>query len=170
MRKIIGFFCLAASLLLAPVPAFAQNNSNLATSDRILVDRVDANGVGTPGAVLIKQVFNGVGLGYLPGTGAGCAVTQGTSRTTAVTCAGYSGQITLFSAAGATAAASFTVNDANIASTDTIEVVETSGTNLYQIFVTNVGSGTFQITFFTTGGTATDAPVFTFAVVHAATN
>lgn len=170
MRRIFGFLAIAASLLLSPVPALAQQNANLGPNDRIMIDRVDANGVGTPGAVIANQVFNGIGLGYLPGTGAGVAVTQLTSRTTAVTANAYSGQITLFSAAGSAVAASFTVNDNLVKSTDTIEAVEASGTNLYQIFITNVGNGTFQVTFFTTGGTATDAPVFTFAVVHAAIN
>lgn len=170
MRKFLGFVALAASLLLAPVSAFAQNNSNLAATDKVLVTRLDANGNGTPGAVLVGQVYNGVGLGYSAGTGAGCAVTQITSRTTGVTCAGYSGAITLFSAAGSATAASFTVTDSLVKAGDTVEAVETSGTNLYQIFITNVANGSFQVTFFTTGGTATDAPVFTFAVVHAATN
>jgi hypothetical protein len=170
MRKIIGFFALAASLLLAPVSAFAQNTSNLAATDKVLVTRVDANGVGTPGAVVVGQVFNGTGIGYSAGTGAGCAVTQGTSRTTAVICAGYAGQITMFSAAGSATAATFTVTDSKVISTDTVEIMQASGTNLYTVIITAVANGSFNVTFFTTGGTATDAPVLNFTVIHAATS
>jgi hypothetical protein len=157
MRKLIGFFALAASLLLAPVSAFAQNTSNLAATDKVLVTRVDANGVGTPGAVVVGQVFNGTGIGYSAGT-------------TAVICAGYAGQITMFSAAGSATAATFTVTDSKVISTDTVEIMQASGTNLYTVIITAVANGSFNVTFFTTGGTATDAPVLNFTVIHAATS
>jgi hypothetical protein len=42
-----------------------------------------------------------------------------------------------------------------------------SSSNLYLVFVTAVAAGSFQITFQTTGGTGTDAPVFNFAVIKA---
>lgn len=171
MRRIFGFLAIAASLLLSPVPALAQQNANLGPNDRIMIDRVDANGVGTPGAVIANQVFNGIGLGYLPGTGAGSTVTQLTSRTTAVTINFYAGQITMFSAAGSATAASFTVNDNLVKSTDVIEILPASGaTNLYMVQVTAVANGSFQVTFFTTGGTATDAPVLNFIVIHGTAN
>ena len=46
----------------------------------------------------------------------------------------------------------------------TIDLSVKSATNLYMIGVTAVANGSFNITFYTTGGTATDAPVFNFGV------
>lgn len=165
MRRFLGFLC-AALMLAMPTVAVAQNTSNLSTSDKVLIDRVDANGVGTPGAVSVFNLFNGIGIGY--GTGGGGAVTQLTSRTTGVTLNTLSGQITMFSAAGSATAASFTVTDSAVGANDTINFSVKSGTNLYVVVATAVAAGSFQVTFFTTGGTATDAPVITFAVIHAA--
>ncbi len=105
------------------------------------------------------------GLGY--GTGAGGAVTQASSRTTGVTLSKVCGAITLVSAAGSATPQTFTVTNTTVAANDTIVVNQQSGTDLYEIFVTNVGSGSFKITFFTTGGTTTEQPVFNFAVIKA---
>jgi hypothetical protein len=107
------------------------------------------------------------GLGY--GTGSGGAVTQITSRTTGVTLNKTNGAITLFSAAGSATWASFTVTNSTVVATDVIEVCVKSGTNLYLVSVTAVAAGSFQISFATTGGTATDAPVFNFAICKAVT-
>jgi hypothetical protein len=164
MRRLISF-ALVASLLFASPAALAQNTSPLASTDVVKVTRVDANGNGTPGAVAIGKLFNGTGIGY--GVGAGGVVTQLTSRTTGVTLNTFSGQITMFSAAGSATAASFTVTDSAVAAGDDIILNEKTGTNLYVLSVTAVAAGSFQVTFFTTGGTATDAPVITFAVIHA---
>jgi len=117
------------------------------------------------GPILSRHPTAGNGYGF----GAGGAVTQLTSRTTGVTLNNVCGAITLFSAAGSATATSFTVTNSTVAATDLIEVGEKSGTNLYVVVVTAVAAGSFQITFFTTGGTATDAPVFTFAVVKSVT-
>ena len=106
-----------------------------------------------------------VGLGY--STGAGTAVTQETNRTTTVIASAVSGAITLFSAAGSATAASFTVTNTTVVATDTIIVNQRSGTDLYEIHVTDVSAGSFQITFFTTGGTTTEQPVFNFALIKA---
>jgi hypothetical protein len=102
------------------------------------------------------------GIGY--GTGAGGEVTQLTSRTTGVTINKRCGAITMFSAAGSATAATFTVTNSVVGANDIIIVNQKSGTNLYKFFVTAVAAGSFNITFFTTGGTATDAPVINFAV------
>lgn len=101
-------------------------------------------------------------LGY--GAGAGGTVTQLTSRTTGVTINKPSGQITLFSAAGSTTAASFTVTNSYVGAQDTISISQASGTNLYVTSVTTVSAGSFVITFYTTGGVSTDSPVFNFNV------
>lgn len=107
------------------------------------------------------------GLGY--GTGSGGTVTQGTSRTTGVTLNKTNGAITMFSAAGSVVAATFTVTNNTVAATDTIILNQKSGTNLYVFLVTAVAAGSFNITFYTTGGVATDAPVINFSVIKAVT-
>jgi hypothetical protein len=103
------------------------------------------------------------GIGYA--TGAGGAVTQLTSRTTGVTLNKASGAITMFSAAGSATAATFTVTNSTVAATDTIVLNQKSGSNLYNFIVTAVAAGSFNVTFYTTGGTATDAPVINYSVV-----
>jgi len=103
------------------------------------------------------------GLGYA--TGAGGTVTQGTSRTTGVTINKTSGAITLFNAAGSATAATFTVTNSTVAATDVIILNQKSGTDLYDLMVTSVSAGSFNITFRTTGGTTTEQPVFNFAVI-----
>ena len=105
------------------------------------------------------------GVGYA--TGAGGAVTQLTSRTTGVTLNKTAGAITLFSAAGPTVAATFTVTNSTVAATDVVILNQKSGTDLYDLMVTAVAAGSFNITFRTTGGTTTETPVFNFAVIKA---
>ena len=103
------------------------------------------------------------GVGYA--TGAGGAVTQGTSRTTGVTLNKTTGAITLFSAAGSATAATFTVTNSTVAATDVIILNQKSGTDLYDLMVTAVAAGSFNVSFRTTGGTTTEQPVFNFAVI-----
>jgi len=103
------------------------------------------------------------GIGYA--TGAGGAVAQASSRTTAVTLNTVTGAITLVSAAGTASWQTFTVNNSAVAATDTIIVNQKSGTDLNQIHVTAVGAGSFNISFATTGGTTTEQPVFNFSVI-----
>jgi len=126
---------------------------------------IDGDGKGT---FLGGAVVNGVnGLGYA--TGAGGTVTQTTSRTTGVTLSKPTGAITMFSAAGSTTAATFTVTNSLVAATDIIILNQKSGTNLYDLLVTAVAAGSFNITFRTTSGTATDAPVINFALIKGVT-
>lgn len=113
-------------------------------------------------------VTNPSGLGY--GTGAGGTVTQATSRTTGVTLNKPTGAITLVSAAGSTSWQSFTVTNSVVAATDCVQVSQKSGTDKYMTHVTNVAAGSFQITFATTGGTTTEQPVFSFALIKGATS
>jgi hypothetical protein len=105
------------------------------------------------------------GVGYA--TGAGGAVTQATSRTTSVTLNKTTGAITLYSAAGSATAATFTVTNSTVAATDVIILNQKSGTDLYDLMVTAVAAGSFNITFRTTGGSTTETPVFNFAVIKA---
>lgn len=103
-------------------------------------------------------------VGY--GTGAGSTVTQETSRTTGVTINAQCGAITLFTAAGSTTAASFTVTNSCVAATDVVIVNQkSSNTDKYDIGVTLVADGSFQITFRTFAGTTSEAVVFSFAII-----
>lgn len=102
-------------------------------------------------------------LGY--GTGSGGTVTQATSRTTGVTLNKPTGAITLFTAAGSATATTFTVTNSLISATDTVVLSVKSATNVYIAFVTAVAAGSFNVTFWTTGGTASDAPVINFALM-----
>ena len=103
------------------------------------------------------------GIGY--STGAGGTVVQGTNRTTGVNIDKTTGSITLFSAAGTTAATTFTVTNNTVVATDVIILNQKSGTDLYDLMVTAVAAGSFNITFRTTGGSTTETPVFNFAVI-----
>jgi uncharacterized cupin superfamily protein len=113
----------------------------------------------------IKSTGPTSGIGYA--TGAGGAVTQGTNRTTAVELNKVCGAITLFSAAGSTTPATFTVTNSTVAATDVIVINQKSGADKYHLLITNVAAGSFAVTFFTTGGTTTEQPVFNFAVIKA---
>lgn len=127
----------------------------------IQVGNGDATGTVTAAKHLSTSATGGVGYAV----GAGSTVTQLTSRTTGVTINTPTGAITMFSAAGSATAATFTVTNSSVAAVDTIILNEKSGTNLYEFFVTTVAAGSFNITFFTTGGVATDAPVINYAIV-----
>jgi hypothetical protein len=108
--------------------------------------------------------FLGVaGIGYPTGTGG--AVTQLTSRTTAVTLDKPCGRITMFSAAGSTTLAQFTVNNSIVEAEDVIILNQATGTNPYRFQVRNVVDGSFDIAFQTVSGTATDAPIINFAII-----
>ena len=102
-------------------------------------------------------------------TGAGGSVTQTTSRTTSVTINKACGSIQLFAAAGSTTWATFTVSNSTVAIGDTPIVVQRTGSNLYEIHVTKVDNGSFNISQRTTGGTTSEAPVFNFVVIKGVT-
>lgn len=137
---------------------FRFNNTSNSSTDAEIDPSGNLSAIGS-----IKSSAATAGIGYA--TGAGGAVTQLTSRTTGVTNNKACGAITLFSAAGSATYATFTVTDSAVAATDTIVVNEKSGTNLYIPIITSVGAGTFNLSFATTGGTATDAPVFNYCVI-----
>jgi hypothetical protein len=133
------------------------------TSPTLVTPNIGA-ATGTSLAVTGAVTSSGTaGVGYA--TGAGGTVTQGSSRTTGVTINKTSGAITLFSAAGSATATTFTVTNSTVAATDVIILSQKSGTDLYDLMVTAVGAGSFNITFRTTGGTTTEQPVFNFVVI-----
>lgn len=138
--------------------------ANVFANTPTLVTPVIGAATGTSLAVTAAVTSSGTaGVGYA--TGAGGTVTQGTSRTTGVTLDKTTGAITLFSAAGSATAATFTVTNSTVAATDVIILNQKSGTDLYDLMVTAVAAGSFNITFRTTGGTTTETPVFNFAVI-----
>ena len=128
------------------------------------------NFAATSGATLVSGGLTAssatVGIGYT--TGAGGTVTQTTSRTTGVTLNKTVGQITLVSAAGSTSWQTFTVTNSSVAANDVIIINQKSGTDLNEIHITAVAAGSFNVSFKTTGGTTTEQPVFTFAIIKGA--
>jgi hypothetical protein len=150
-------------------PGVLSLSNTTASTSTTTGSLVNAGGFGNAGAIFaggqIRSTSATGGIGYA--TGAGGAVTQGTSRTTGVTLNTVAGAITLFTAAGSATWQSFTVTNSAVAATDTIIVNQRSGTDLYIISVTAVGAGSFRISFATTGGTTSEAPVFNFSVIKA---
>lgn len=125
----------------------------------------DVKVTGAQVATLARAASTGA-LGYA--TGAGGAQTQATSRTTGVTSNTLTGAITLFAAAPAVGTwVSFTVTNSTVAATDTVIVSVKSGTNTYTALVTAVAAGSFQLSFTSIVGTASDSPVINFAVIKA---
>ena len=130
--------------------------------------------LGTPTLTAATNTFTGNAvwtgatstLGF--GAGNGGAVTQVTSRTTGVTLNKSCGEITLFAAIGAVTATSFTVTNSQVAATDNIVLNVKSATNKYLVFVTAKAAGSFEITFYTTGGVSSDSPVIGFTVLKSA--
>ena len=147
----------------ANTPTLVTPNIGAATGISLAVSgAVSGASVASTGAVTSSGAS---GVGYA--TGAGGTVTQGTSRTTGVTINKTCGSITLFSAAGSATPATFTVTNSTVAAGDVIILNQKSGTDLYDLKVTAVAAGSFNITFNTTGGTTTEQPVFNFAVIKA---
>ena len=107
-------------------------------------------------------------LGYGTATGQGGTVTQATSRTTGVTLNKVCGEVTLFTAAGSPTVQSFVVTNSQVAATDLIIVNVKSGTNVYRAWVSAKAAGQFTVSFLAESGTASDAPVISFAIVKAA--
>ena len=155
----------AASTL--TTPAIWNVSNTTASTSTTTGSATFGGGIGVAGAgyfgggLLSTGATQGVGYG----TGAGGTVSQGTSRTTGVTLSKMSGDITLFTAAGSATPASFTVTNTAVGITDTIEYTVRSATNTYLVFTTNIAAGSFTITFYTTGGTASDTPIIHFNVV-----
>lgn len=130
-------------------------------------DTVDPGAGSLTATAAIKSKGATQGVGYA--TGAGGTITQITSRATGVTLSKVAGDITLLAAVNAATSAAtavtITVTNTTVAATDNIVINQKSGTDKYMIFVTNVAAGSFQITWFTTGGVTNESPVFHFSVI-----
>lgn len=153
-----------AGNLTVPTKIIFYSSDGTASLDHTMTFGSDGSLTVQGGAILSMGATGGIGYA----TGAGGAVTQAASRTTNVTLNAVTGDITLVSAAGSATLQSFTVSNTTVAATDTVHVVQKSGTDLYEIFVTQVGANSFKITFGTTGGTTTEQPVFHFNVIKGA--
>lgn len=111
------------------------------------------------------------GIGYAASASGG-AVTQSTSRATAVTCTGMTGAITVYSAALASlATVAITVTDTSIRTGDVIVANHTSGGTVgaYMVTPNTIVDGTsFKINLTNiTAGSLTEAPVISFAIIRA---
>jgi len=153
-------------VMVAPVLGTVASGviSACTSTGMVMVTPVIGAATGTSLTATGTIVSTGVaGIGYA--TGAGGTVTQATNRTTGVTLNKTTGAITLVSAAGSATAATFTVLNNTVAATDVIILNQKSGTDLYDLMVTAVAANSFNVTFRTTGGTTTEQPVFSFAVI-----
>lgn len=126
-----------------------------------------ATSLAVAGSVLSSSASGGIGYS----TGSGGAVTQITTRSTGVTLNTITGAITLVSSAPTVGTwLHMTVTNSQVAATDTISVSVATGTNanFYNVVVTAVAAGSFQLSFTSIGGTNTDSAVFNFAVIKGA--
>jgi len=129
---------------------------------------VMANGFNTEKNIRSSSVSAGIGYG----TGAGGAVSQTTSRSTAVTLNNICGTITgMGSSLAAGASATFVVNNSSIALGDVVVLSVVSGptTNTSVFSVSAVSAGSFSVKARNLHATVADtgAPVLNFVVIKA---
>jgi hypothetical protein len=122
-------------------------------------------GVWTAPGFISKSKISAAGIGY--GTGAGSAVSQGTSRTTPVTINAPCGTITLFNTtATAGQVTTFTVNNTIVDPTDVVTVSIKTATGFHMVGVTSTTTDAFTVSVYTPNAVAVaEAPVLNFAVV-----
>lgn len=119
----------------------------------------------------IKSTHATAGVGY--GAGAGGAVTQLTSKSTAPPAINKaSGQITMNNAALAAAAVvEFTVSNSAVAATDTINLNLASGaatSSAYRYWISAIAAGSFKVCVENrSAGSLSEALIFNFAIVKA---
>lgn len=101
--------------------------------------------------------------------GPGSTVTQATSKSTAVTCDGACGVITMHAASlAATTSVSFTVSNSYIDADDTVNVCIASGatTNSYMVVIDAVAAGSFRVHLRNlTGGALAEALLLNYSIV-----
>ena len=109
-------------------------------------------------------------LGY--GTGAGGAVTQATSKSTAVTLNKPCGRVTMNAEAlAAGASVTFSVSSTLVASTDTVLLSSPAFGLSYRLECASVASGLFYVRVTNiTGGSLSEAVVINFAIIKGATS
>lgn len=110
-------------------------------------------------------------IGY--STAAQGAVTQATSKSTAVTLNTSAGRITMNNASLATATnATFTLNNSTISSNDAVILTISGGQatpGSYNVFANSLSAGSVSITLRNiSGGSLSEAVVINFAIIHCA--
>ena len=118
---------------------------------------------------------SGTGIGYVTGQGVGGAVSQLTDRTTAVTLNKLTGQITgQATSLAASTSVSFTVNNTNVAATDTILLSVASGptanTSIFTIAAVANNSFVIKASNLNTVTADTGAPIINFTVIKGSAN
>ena len=149
--------------------AVSAHNWRINGSDTAQLDSTGL-GISVPVAASAAITTTSGGIGYA--AGAGGTVTQQTSKSTAVTLNKVCGQIMTNGAAlAANAAASFVVNNNQVAATDTVSLVLASGNataSSYTYQVDKVSAGSFSVTVRNVSAAAlSESLVFNFAVQKA---
>jgi hypothetical protein len=156
------------------VQTVADNNNTLTMANKTLTSPNIGVATGTSLAVTgaLTSSSPSAGIGYA--TGAGGTVTQGTSKSTAVTMSPnpcLCGKITMHNEAlAAGAEATFTVTDSAVAAADVVIVnIQSVGTtNAYLVSVSAVTAGTFTINISNvSAGSLSEALVLNFIILKA---
>lgn len=139
----------------------AYEDQNIIGADVVAADRIT-------GAV---SIYSDREIGY--STKAQGAVTQITSKATAVTLTSSAGRITLNNAAlAAQTNVSFTLNNSFISANDTLIVTISGGATIesYNCWVNSLGAGTASITLrnITAATSLSEAVIINFALIHCA--
>ena len=157
----------AATFAITNAPT-AGTNATITNAYALWVEAGTSRFDGTVQAnAAIQSISPTAGIGYA--TGAGGTVTQATSRATGVTLSKVCGQITLFTAAGSATPATFVVTNTTVAATDSIVITDVSGSTNVYFWKATAAAGSFTVTFWTTGGVASDTPIIQFSVHKAVT-
>jgi len=166
-----GLLSVGGNIVGANIVTAGNVSGNISGANVISSNTISALANVTGGNILSSGLIRSsnatAGVGYT--TGAGLTVTQGTNRATGVTINAVTGAITLFSVAGNTTPTTFTMTNSTVAATDIIILNQKSGTNIYNLLVSNVVAGSAGITVWTTGGVTAEAPVINFAVIKGVT-
>lgn len=138
------------------------------STDKILFNSVDANGIGSPSAATPLELFGSTGIGYT--TGVGGAVTQATSITTGVTLNTVCGTITTVSqTVAAGAEADFVVTNSQVAATDVvvacIKSTASAGTFIVAVAAVAAGSFTLRLTNLHAANAGDNTILINFAVI-----
>jgi hypothetical protein len=166
----------------------ADPTSNLHATTKLYTDtqnalKVSKTGDSMSGAFVVNNTITGDnvlsigsikssnstnGIGYNPG--AGSSVTQLVSQSTGVTINNICGSISIFSFTPVLNTwYFFTVTNSSVSETDVIILNQRTGANKYDIIITNVTNGTFQVGFSSISGIAAEAPIFNFAIIKSVT-
>lgn len=142
------------------------NEGTSSSSDFNAMVGTDALGNATATSLTATAGINstgatGAGIGYA--TGAGGAVTQGTSRTTTVVSSTLCGKITTTAdSMAAQTPTTFTVTNTTVAITDVVCIAKVSGDVDTFAWVNSVANGSFTVTLFNTHASAADTTAFVF--------